>query len=249
MATAIARIYIVEGFTVAADGRELDGETKSITSDSEQKIFVLHHRRGDLACSVTGAGRIGEHYRLSQEIPKIGLMIEECEALNVGEYAECLGNGLKRSIEKRFSSLRRTLTINLLLDGYIEDRPGRAKATIVCGPIPVPVGVESQVLCPGRATGFGSSLIHELLFAPILQHDPLRPYWTACHQEVRTLEQSMTVAHAIIAAQCDPCVASLDPELRATIGGHIHIAKVTIDGFAWLVPPLPTEGALGREIH
>jgi hypothetical protein len=237
MATAIARIYVADGFTVAADGRELNTETGSISSDSEQKIFGLHHRRGDLACAVTGAGRIGENYRLSQEIPKIATALEDCDALNIGEYAERLGNELKRSIDKRFSWSKKTLMINLLLDGYIDDRPGRAKVTIVCAPIPVPVRVESQDLFPGMSIGFGSGLIHKSLFAPILQYEPLRPYWTLCRQEVRTLDQSAVVARAIIAAQCDSRVAMLDPKHCASIGGHIHIAVITTNGFVWRIPP------------
>jgi hypothetical protein len=238
MATAISRIYIVDGFTVAADGREINPETGSIASDREQKIFGLRHHCGHIACAVTGTGRIGDHYRISREIPKIGLALEKREALNVGEYAELLGNELKRSIERQFSWKNKTISIHLLLDGYINGQPGRAKATIVCGPTAVPVQVESQSLIPGKATGVGSRTIHELLFASTLQHEQLLPYWTACHQEVLTLKQSMIVAQAIIAAQCNPHVANLDPKLRATIGGHIHIAKVTADGFAWLVPPL-----------
>ena len=63
MATAISRIYVDAGFTVAADGRELHTETGSVSSDSEQKIFYLYHRRGHLACSVTGTGRIGDNYQ------------------------------------------------------------------------------------------------------------------------------------------------------------------------------------------
>jgi hypothetical protein len=77
MATAIARIYVAGGFMVAADGRERNTETGSIASDSEQKIFWLHHRRGDLACAVTGAARIGEHYRLSQDLPGIAAALEK----------------------------------------------------------------------------------------------------------------------------------------------------------------------------
>jgi len=216
---------------------ELNSETGSISSDSEQKVFGLHHRCGDLACAVTGAGRIGENYRMAQEIPKIAATLEDCDALNIGEYAEHLGNELKRSIDKRFTWSKKALRINLLLDGFIDDQPGRAKVTIVCAPIPVPVQVESQDLFPGMSIGFGSRLIHESLFAPILQYEPLRRYWTACRQVVRTLDQSAEVAQAIIAAQCDSRVAMLDPKHCASVGGHIHIAETTAKGFAWRIPP------------
>lgn len=238
MATAIARIYVPSGFTVAADGRELSIETGSVSSDSTQKIFGLHHRRGNLACAVTGAGRIGESYKLSKEIPKIAATLEDCEAFNVGEYAERIGNELKRSIDKRFSWIKNSLTIQLLLDGFIDNQPGRAKVTIRCGPFPAPVGVESQELFSGMSIGFGSGIIHRSLFAPILQHEPLRPYWAICRQEMRTLDQSTAVAHAVIAAQCDPYVAILDPAHCASIGGHIHIAEITPERFSWRKPPV-----------
>jgi hypothetical protein len=239
MATAISRIYVDAGFTVAADGRELHTETGSVSSNSEQKIFGLHHRSGHLACAVTGTGRIGENYRLSQELPKLAAGLEGLEALSVGEYAERLGNGLKQSIDKRFSWVKKSVTINLLLDGYIDGEPGRAKVTIVCGSTPVAVMVEeSPNLFPGMAIGFGSKLIHSLLFAETLQHETLRPYWTVCRQEVRTLDQAEAVAHAIVEAQCDERVAVLDHEHCSSIGGHIHIAEITANGFKWRTPPL-----------
>jgi hypothetical protein len=214
-----------------------NAETGFISSDYQQKIFGLCHQRGELACSVTGAGRIGEHYKLSHEIPKVAAALGDCDALTVEEYGEHLGNELKRSIGKRLSGVKKTFSIILLLDGFIDGQPGRAKVTIKCGPVPVPVGVEYQDLLPGMSIGFGSRIIHEALFAPILQHEPLRPYWTLCRQEVSTLDQAAVVAHKIIAAQCDPRMAMLDPKRCASIGGHIHIAEITANGFAWRIPP------------
>jgi hypothetical protein len=117
MATAISRIYVSDGFTVAADGRERCVETGHISSDSEQKIFGLHHCCGELACAVTGAGRIGERYRLSEEIPAIALALAESEARNVGEYAELLGNELKRSIDGRFKPNKKSLRLICYLMG------------------------------------------------------------------------------------------------------------------------------------
>ncbi len=241
MATAIARIYVSDGFTVAADGRERCVETGHISSDSEQKIFGLHHCRGELACAITGAGRIGERYRLSEEIPAIALALAESEARNVGEYAELLGNELKRSIDGCFKRNKKSLTINLLFDGYLGDRPERARATIISSPEGLPVQINCQPLYPGQAIGFGSNLIHTSLFAPVPPYEQLRPYWGICQQELRTVEQSAAVARAIIEAQCDPLVAALDPEHCASIGGHVHIAKVTPRGFAWIMPPLPQQ--------
>jgi hypothetical protein len=237
MATAIARIYVAEGFTVAADGRERNTETGVIASDSEQKSFGLHHRRGDLACAVTGAGRIGENYRLSEYLPRLATELENSDARNIGEYADQLGNDLKQSIDWRCPWLRKPITIYLLVDGYIDGRSGRAKVTIVCGGSPTLVRVESQDLYPGKSIGYGSSAIHHSLFAEILRHEQLRPYWTVCRQEVHTLDQSAAVARAIIAAHCDSRVAELDNSHCVSIGGHIHIAQITTKGFAWRIPP------------
>ncbi len=176
MATAIARIYITDGFTVAADGREVNCETGLISSDSEQKIFALQHRQGELACAVTGTGRIGTRYRLSEEIPKIASALIRSHAGNVGEYAETFGNELKRSIDARFKWDKKTITISLLIDGYLGHRPGRAKVTLTCSSDRLPVQVESQPLYPKKSIGFGSNLIHTALFAPILQYEQLRYY-------------------------------------------------------------------------
>jgi hypothetical protein len=50
-------------------------------------------------------------------------------------------------------------------------------------------------------------------------------------------EEEFRVAGAIIAAQCDPSAVMLDREHCASIGGHIHIAEITTNGFAWRIPP------------
>lgn len=243
MATAISRIYIQDGFVIAADGREKQSGTDIIASDREQKIFPLHHRSGSVSCAVTGSARIGESYRLSNEVPRIAGALENCDAANVGQYAEYLANDIKRSLESRFPTLKKTVTFQLLLDGYIASGPERARVIVQCGRESVPVKLEFQELYPKQSIGIGSSLIHRALFAPVLQYESLDPYWRVCQQELRTIDQAVAVARAIVQAHCDPRVACLDPGAHASFGGHIHVAKVTVsDGFEWVIGPLTPDG-------
>lgn len=51
--TAIARVYISDGFVVAADGREFDHRTERFRDDL-QEIFHLHHQSGEIICSIAG---------------------------------------------------------------------------------------------------------------------------------------------------------------------------------------------------
>ena len=182
----------------------------------------------------------GERYRLSHELPRIAAELKDREqVLSVGEYAEHLGNALKDSIDSRCSWLQRIVTITLFLDGYIDNDPDRASVTIECGTGAArAVLVKSQPLLPGRWVGVGSNRIYTSLFAPVLQYEPMRPYWSVCRQEIHNLDQAAGVAYAIIDAQCDERVALLDPKSCAAIGGDVHVAEVTADGFTWRERPL-----------
>ena len=243
MATAISSIYISDGFVIAADGLERASATGRVVSDCEQKIVSLRHELGVIGCAITGTGRI-EDYRLSREIPRIAGTLETCDARTLGEYAECLARELRRSIKSRFPRMRRPVTIKLLFDGYMNGRPDRARATLHCGFDSAPRTesaplVESPYLWPGKSTGYGSEAINRALFESTLKCEPLRRYWSVCQQELRTISRSVLVADAVISAQCDPqVVAALDPRVATTIGGHIHIAKISVSGgFEWAVEP------------
>jgi hypothetical protein len=239
MATAIIRLYTADGFVVAADGREQHRDSKIVVSEQEQKIFRLCHPLGDIACTITGVGRIGESYRWASKLPQIASELEQCQANTIGEYAEHLAVTVKKSIGATFPSLRRIISINMLLDGYFRSIPEMAKAIVHCGPDAPPSSIVSQHLIEGRPYGFGSRIILDLLQDPNLKHEALRPYWEVCQRLPSTIEEAVKVARTMIEAQCDPKIAILAPEICATIGGHIHIAKVTrTNGFEWILPPI-----------
>jgi hypothetical protein len=240
MATAICRICTPEGFVIAADGREREAAANASTSDEEQKIFRLHHRRGAMSCAVTGTARIGKTFRLSNEIPRTARTLEDCDALNICEYADHLGNDLKLSLESRFPGLNSTVIFQLLLDGYISGRPSRARAIVKAGLESDSVAIRPQELFLNKSIGAGSDTIHQALFSQELRDESLRPYWIICRQELRTIDQSVAVARAVIEAHCNTNVlSSLDPKSSASFGGHIHIAKITAShGFEWVARPI-----------
>ena len=51
-----------------------------------------------------------------------------------------------------------------------------------------------------------------------------------------TLRTATEFAEAVIASQSDDFAHQVDPD-STRIGGHIHIAAVTPDGFRWIIPP------------
>ena len=59
MSTAIVRMYVTDGFIVAADGRKYDSENHLILSDTAQKIFSIDSPGKSLAYSLTGVIGLG----------------------------------------------------------------------------------------------------------------------------------------------------------------------------------------------
>jgi hypothetical protein len=51
------------------------------------------------------------------------------------------------------------------------------------------------------------------------------------------LSEGVHIAHKYyIQGCCDPSVQS-DPDKYSNIGGYIHIATITVEGFRWVIPP------------
>lgn len=59
-----------------------------------------------------------------------------------------------------------------------------------------------------------------------------------------SLDDAATYAAGYVEACCSPLAAELDPKMGRMTGGHVHVAQVTADGFAWRVPPKANPVAL-----
>jgi hypothetical protein len=248
MSTAIARIYTPDGFVIAADGRKLNGQTGEVANDEVQKIFPLHYQAGDMSCAIAGVAQFARDYGLfdfGAEAGRAALAIAKRQARNHYEYSELLAREICRSLEvfspaSLCSGTERAT--RLFLDGYFDGRPVRSKIELTYRTNGADVQVSPEELVPGEVKVYGSKLIWAMLFGS-LAHNRLPLYRQACQMAKPTaMAQATRVALNVIRAHCCPEAMSIDPEMCAAVGGHIHIATVTqSDGFKWALGPRAAE--------
>ena len=88
MSTSIVRIYTPEGFVIAADGRNYNADTKTVVSDSVQKIFPIEQMGGRLAYTLTGTCEITPRH--SNEVTFDLLpWIHEAIRVTAGAFGKC----------------------------------------------------------------------------------------------------------------------------------------------------------------
>ena len=254
MPTVIARIYTHDGFVVAADGRKLNGLTRQIASEADQKIFPLLHRDGHLSCAFAGVVQITRDdgslaFDFVIETLKAAKAITDEKARSLYHYSE----SLMERISAAFATARhpkfhaphvRDAQTNLLLDGFFDGRPKRTAITFYHEAEEKGPFISTQELHLGRTIGYGSRIIMAMLSPKLepqfeLKADEFFQSYRRRCQPAHTLSQAIDVALATVEAHCDPVALTLDHEVCEAIGGHIHIATITgREGFKWARAPI-----------
>jgi hypothetical protein len=239
--TAIAKIYTPDGFTVAADGRELHIVSGHIASEETQKIVRLYHTSGEMICAVAGVSRLvfgSTSVDIVNELSHAAVDIATKEVRNPDEYSGMLRDYVCRrvaSFRPSFLASARETETHIDLDGYILGHPMRRKITLTYRSDRIEGDVSSGELFPGGAVGRGSEIVWSILFGPI-GDSRLQSYRSVCQsRRPATISQSIEVCYSLIRAHCDPEAMSIDKTHCESIGGHIHIATVTpTAGFQWV---------------
>jgi hypothetical protein len=235
-------------FVIAADGRVATRTLPvQVLTDSQQKIFSLQNRTTTLAYMMTGLARSG-----SFDIPTE--LSEQIRALAARSFADGyafvhkLGFNMTRIMEKAVK------------DGRLSDIPD-------CDELPpeekgrmlriFPVGFYAGVpfwaivslyhdrenhrfslryqdfeLTQFRTVPLGSTKIEAMVYGDAQVDPRMLPYRQAADNAANALVRTET----FIKACSDPLSAEIDPWCRM-IGGRLHAAELTKDGFAWLIPP------------
>jgi hypothetical protein len=175
------------------------------------------------------------------------------------EFAKRSAAGISKfpSPRNRLNPSEHTI-IDIHIDGYFSSYPARVGATFyhinqkVAWDLNSPHTLNSPKIYWNVLDG--SALIGTLLFdtddVRLAQYRTEACCRVAAHFRDPnigiTLADGIEAARNYIAACSDPAIREIDPENCQRIGGHIHIATITLqDGFRWAIAPMLMKGLSG----
>ena len=147
MSTAIVRMYVTDGFIVAADGRKYDPENHLILSDTAQKIFSIDSPGKSLAYSLTGVIGLGPNdsedlgFNFEKEIAQAVTTARTSTEKTLDAYARVLARYTHKALRVAQKSGRvgwlpesprdreqgpGVTLATVLIDGYYRNEPSRA---------------------------------------------------------------------------------------------------------------------------
>jgi len=251
--TAIAAVYVPDGFIISADGRcrSDDGKQTDFDTECAQKIFPVVNEERIFAYSLIGfAGTNDGKFKMVDELRKATdtLKNRRCEDGDV--YIQKFGHLLQQAINKAVRDGRidewptnehrpvesRKQLFRLILVGYFKNIPRQFEIRFARNEEDrVRFFVESPLLAKVHSAVTGSNVIADLLFKerdPRFQrYEPAKPDWP-------TLVWAEAWTRGYIDACADPLASEIDP-LCKSIGGHVHTAEISKErGFRWRVPPI-----------
>ena len=240
VSTSIVRIYTPEGFVIAADGRNYNADTKTIISDSIQKLFPIERMDVRLAYTLTGTCELtpkGSNEVIFDMLPWIHESIRavaENKHKSLWHYAQAVSEALIDLPDHASSSvLGDEQPTMIFFDGYYNGRPKRAHIKMFYdGQVPE---VSTEELFPGRPVGVGSSEVNEVLKD---KNGVLAKYRTPSldlrEDERTTLSDAIDAARSWISAQCSPEAQEIDARCVA-MGGQVLMGTITFrDGLQWI---------------
>jgi hypothetical protein len=251
MSTAIARNYTKDGFVIAADGRMLDTADMRVATDKMQKIFPLGYDR-TLAYTCCGIARIGSTTEEKEIAFDFITAFSACAQAMSSRPYRSLQDYLGRCARKMLSDLRiaignrtelpgeqlpheRGATIaEIVVDGYFKGFPSRAGIRFFH---------ENHKLASPEVLSYMVYEDTQYLYGvpgievQIRLDGPLSRYLKL----VDTVRGSVRLTDAVIAAiaYVEACASPeaklLNKRASDAIGGHTHVATITLDGgFQWV---------------
>jgi hypothetical protein len=240
MSTVVVRVYTPEGFVVGADGRNYNAETKTILSDSIQKIFPIQHVGGVLAYSLSGTSELtppGSNEILFDLLPWIHKQIIDLSTVkfrSLWHYGHAISESLSELPKEAAACVVGNEQPTLIfLDGYYDRRAKRVHIKFFYDGQPPEISVDEIPI--GRPLGVGSQRVYEVLRD---KDGPLKHYRVTAlklpEEERNTLPKAIEAALACISAQCSPEAKEIDDRC-VSMGGRILLATLTRqDGFGWV---------------
>lgn len=248
--TAISMLYDGSKFVVAADGRcraDDPSMSKERETDQAQKIFPIENRDVIAAYGITGMsgtedGRFDFDEEYKRQVGALSLGRFHCGQ----DYIHRLCMNMKRELLKAHHDGRIPEFPNYTQ--LAEEEQGRFSRLFVCGYFRgspfwmeekfyyeqqsgrIRLSAEHHDLVP-RILSTGSDIIGNLIYGTVATLDP-----RISHYRKTMGDGPLEYVTSFIKACSDPIAVEIDP-LCAAIGGHIHAAKITREGFRWLIEP------------
>ncbi len=243
--TAIVKISTDSGFIIAADGRQcfVAGQTRTINSETEQKIFPVLAPGRTLACALMGSvSNADKSFDLATESRKTAALLCSKRFKNLHNYAEAFARLVKENVttareDGRLGAYQEETVAKMILAGYFRGERCSCSMTfahhnqILCSPIFDDYSRGDTAL---GSRFWGSEIVGKLVFKTDDQR--FAPYrGKGSPNRSTSLSDAAEIAGDYIKACSES--ADIDP-CCAYIGGHIHIAKITpANGFEWVIPP------------
>jgi len=242
--TTIIRSYTPQGFVIAADGRKCDSENPSRVIDTTQKIIGIEGETRQLGCSFAG---VVELTRDQSEETALDFRTEARAAANglsqqrfddLFQYAIAFASPINRTLAEIKSSGEIT-NYESLSPGFVQ----RGEAIALLWLDGYYHGVPSRVAIRFRHD-------NQELLEPEIVNEPfvLGTRWVLGPSRIparrvldlspgRCLADEVAACRNYISACSDSESIKIEPACLG-IGGHIHIATITLaDGFKWAIPP------------
>jgi len=239
--TAIVSAYTPQGFVIAADGLRR-GSAGCVISNTARKIFQVERGQLSLAFAWTGATSlyasngevIFDFIEQSKSAIDALMNVQMDEVCGPFRYVSAFLNTMYESFERcnggstlsgETDGLPREEIARAVFVGYSYGVPYRAKVSFPRqGCAVLKPCLMELIQSPYDFDTFSGSIATNALFAPRLKYAPA----------------SIETAAALVRDYVQLCIDNpTHDEECEKIGGHIHIAAVTPEGFQWLIPPEP----------
>jgi len=259
--TAIAMVYVVPGFVVAADGRRrwadqgsVDESMRLQESENQQKIFKAQFKGRDIAYALTGlVFNDDQTFDLIEESQKTAILLGSAKISNLYDYVAAFAASIARActaarqdgriehfgINSFCTDPQQQNTIaTIFMAGYFRKNDPSLVMVTISHKDQVVVEPKPLFQTPPQNPLLSGSAIAELMYG---RRDPRFAKYFRAISRTGTLKEAEEYARNYIEACSDPIAAEVDPACRG-IGGHIHMATLTRqEGFSWISGFEPSE--------
>lgn len=252
MPSAILLFYTSEGFLMAADGRARIQQ--AVLSETMTKIFPIRQLGCHLAYAFAGTVAFTDKddedavlFDFRNEAIKVIESLGTSDHDSLESYTHAISDQLYRRLVAAKKNVRmepfketQAYIAYLFIAGYFKNRPGWAVVEFSRdGQTPLMPFVQQKPLVKGYRpmVTYGSPIVAQHVLD---MDDPVFAAYRVpkIHSEEHvTIAEAANVASKYIAACNGPEGLRLDAKICAAIGGHIHMAAINKEGFAWLIPP------------
>ena len=247
--TAIAGNYVARSVVIAADGRTRVPESPQLTDEirlrgnleNERKIFLIQDQDKTLVYAGVGYLSTADDggFSILDEINRQKSILSQRRYETCREYVYHLSLFLKAAIrealkKKTFSiPVDDPLIARILFAGFFRKEISWVAAEFRYKKGHIKLDVDRLPLGRGQMVMIAPPPMRDLFVAKdarFAEHiKPLGPD--------STLEEGRDCAKGFIDMCKSPLAAEIEP-LCLNVGGHVHVAAVTPDGFQWLIEPL-----------